>query len=60
MAKRQAVYNISLVEINSLDGIRHAVRPQSVGITHDADQCPDETKFDSLLAPFQVALSRGC
>jgi hypothetical protein len=26
-----------------LDGIRYAVRPQSVGIIHDADECRDET-----------------
>ena len=29
--------------ITSLDGIRYAVRPQSVGIIHDADECRDET-----------------
>jgi hypothetical protein len=30
------------VLITSLDGIRYAVRPQSVGIIHDADKCRDE------------------
>jgi hypothetical protein len=29
--------------ITSLDSIRYAVRPQSVGIIHDADECRDET-----------------
>jgi hypothetical protein len=29
--------------ISGLDGIRYAVRPQSVGIIHDADECRDET-----------------
>jgi hypothetical protein len=29
--------------ITGLDGIRYAVRPQSVGIMHDADECRDET-----------------
>jgi hypothetical protein len=29
--------------ITGIDGIRYAVRPQSVGITHDADECRDET-----------------
>lgn len=29
--------------ITGLDGIRHAVRPQSVGIIYDADECHDET-----------------
>jgi hypothetical protein len=29
--------------IIGLDGIRYAVRPQSVGIIHDADECRDET-----------------
>lgn len=29
--------------ITGLDGIRYAVRPQSVGIIHDADECHDET-----------------
>jgi hypothetical protein len=29
--------------ITALDGIRYAVRPQSVGIIHDADECRDET-----------------
>ena len=29
--------------ITGLDGIRYAVRPQSVGIIHDADECRDET-----------------
>jgi hypothetical protein len=28
--------------IADLDGIRYAVRPQSVGIIHDADECHDE------------------
>jgi hypothetical protein len=28
--------------IAGLDGIRYAVRPQSVGIIHDADECHDE------------------
>ncbi len=31
------------VPITGLDGIRYAVRPQSVGIIHDADECRDET-----------------
>jgi hypothetical protein len=31
------------VLITALDGIRYAVRPQSVGIIHDADECRDET-----------------
>jgi hypothetical protein len=30
------------VLMTSLDGIRYAVRPQSVGIIHDADECRDE------------------
>ena len=25
--------------ITGLDGIRYAVRPQSIGINHDADEC---------------------
>jgi hypothetical protein len=29
--------------ITGLDGIRYAVRPQLVGIIHDADECHDET-----------------
>lgn len=29
--------------ITGLNGIRYAVRPQSVGIIHDADECHDET-----------------
>ena len=29
--------------ITGLDGIRYAVRPASVGIIHDADECRDET-----------------
>lgn len=29
--------------ITRLDGIRYGVRPQSVGIIHDADECRDET-----------------
>jgi hypothetical protein len=29
--------------IAGLDGIRYAIRPQSVGIIHDADGCRDET-----------------
>lgn len=29
--------------ITGLDGIRYAVRPHSVGIIHDADECRDET-----------------
>ena len=29
--------------ITGLDGIRYAVRPQSIGIIHDADECRDET-----------------
>jgi hypothetical protein len=29
--------------ITGLDGIRYAVRPQSVGIIHDADECRDDT-----------------
>ena len=29
--------------IKGMDGIRYAVRPQSVGIIHDADECQDET-----------------
>jgi hypothetical protein len=29
--------------ITGLDGIRYAVRPQSIGIIHDADKCRDET-----------------
>ena len=29
--------------ITGLDGIRYAVRPQSMGIIHDADECRDET-----------------
>jgi hypothetical protein len=29
--------------ITGLDGIRYAVRPQSVGIIRDADECRDET-----------------
>jgi hypothetical protein len=29
--------------ITALEGIRYAVRPQSVGIIHDADECRDET-----------------
>src|ERR1051325_3040961 len=29
--------------ISGLDGIRYAVRLQSVGIIHDADECHDET-----------------
>jgi len=29
--------------ITGLDGTRYAVRPQSVGIIHDADECRDET-----------------
>jgi hypothetical protein len=31
------------VLITGLDGIRYAVRPLSVGIVHDADECRDET-----------------
>jgi hypothetical protein len=31
------------VLITGLDGIRYAIRPQSVGIVHDADACRDET-----------------
>jgi len=27
--------------IIGLDGIRYAVRPQSIGIIHDADECGD-------------------
>jgi hypothetical protein len=29
--------------ITGLDGIRYAMRPQSVGVIHDADECRDET-----------------
>lgn len=29
--------------ITGLDGVRYAVRPQSVGIPLDADECHDET-----------------
>lgn len=29
--------------ITRLDGIRYAVRPQSVGVSHDTDECRDET-----------------
>jgi hypothetical protein len=29
--------------ITGMDGIRHAVRPQAVGIIQDADECHDET-----------------
>ena len=29
--------------ITGIDGIRYAVRQQSVGIIHDADECHDET-----------------
>ena len=29
--------------ITGLDGIRYAVRPQSVGVILDADECRDET-----------------
>jgi len=29
--------------ITSLAAFRYAVRPQSVGIIHDADECRDET-----------------
>jgi hypothetical protein len=29
--------------ITAIDGIRYAVRPQAVGIVHDADGCRDET-----------------
>ena len=29
--------------ITGIDGIRYAVRQQSVGIIHDADECRDET-----------------
>ena len=29
--------------ITGLDGIRYAVRPQSIGIIHDADKYRDET-----------------
>jgi hypothetical protein len=29
--------------ITGLDGIRYAVRPRSIGIIHDADECRDET-----------------
>jgi hypothetical protein len=31
------------IPIIGLDGIRYAVRPQSVGIMHDADECRYET-----------------
>jgi hypothetical protein len=33
--------------ITGLDGIRYAMRPQSVGIIHDADECRDETRAAS-------------
>jgi hypothetical protein len=29
--------------ITGIDGIRYAIRPQSVAIIHDADECHDET-----------------
>ena len=29
--------------ITGQDGIRYAVRPNSIGIIHDTDQCRDET-----------------
>lgn len=29
--------------ITDTDGIRYAVRPQSIGIIHDTDECRDET-----------------
>jgi hypothetical protein len=29
--------------ITGIDGVRYAVRPQSVVIIHDADECHDET-----------------
>jgi hypothetical protein len=29
--------------ITGLDGIRYAVRPNSVGLIHDTDECHDET-----------------
>jgi hypothetical protein len=29
--------------ITGVDGVRYAIRPQSVGIIHDADECRDET-----------------
>jgi hypothetical protein len=29
--------------VTGLDGIRYAMRPQSVGIIHGADECGDET-----------------
>jgi hypothetical protein len=32
-----------VILITGLDGIRYAVRPQSVGIIHDVDECRDET-----------------
>jgi hypothetical protein len=29
--------------ITGLGGIRYAVRPQSIGISHDTDECHEET-----------------
>jgi hypothetical protein len=29
--------------IRGMDGIRYTVRPRSIGIIHDADECHDET-----------------
>ena len=32
-----------LLLITGIDGIRYAIRPQSVAIIHDADECHDYT-----------------
>jgi hypothetical protein len=32
-----------LLLITGIDGIRYAIRPQSVAIIHDVDECHDET-----------------
>ena len=43
MATAQGARVGGFILITGLDGIRYAVRPQSVGIIRDAAECHDET-----------------
>lgn len=40
---RESRYPAASIPITGIDGICYAVRLQSVGIIHDADNCRDET-----------------
>jgi len=54
---RQWGAGVGFILITELDGMRYAVRPQSIGIIHDADKCRDETLVQRRPGP--VSARRG-